>query len=569
MKKFLHIYICCIILLNTIALYSQDFTNIASQKPFTFQGNMELRGMFYQANGIGNRMEPFNYLLSGSPVFSIYGWNIPTSFMISKKQSSFQQPFNQYGLSPTYKWITLHGGYRNVTFSPYTLAGHTMLGGGVELNPGKFRFGAMLGRLNRATVIDTASMSLVPYSFTRKGVALKLGYGVDANHFDINVLHAKDDSVSKPQQIGEYAQRVTPAANTVLGYGTKFTIFKRFFIESDGAVSVYTRDLNSPLALDSIPDKTLRRLSSMLDINGSTEWFLAFSGGIGYTGSNYGVKVNYKRIEPDFKSMGAYFFNNDIENLTISPNYSHPSGKFIFNGSLGIEQDNIRLTKQATSKRIIGSANLSTNLTESFGVDFIFNNYSNNQKPNTLRFADSLKIVQNTATLGIMPRYTIIAEDKIQVMFLSANFNTMNDYNSYFETNAPSRDIKSQQYLFNYNISFPQKRLSLNSSVNYMNLKSELVSTSYKGINAGGSFALENKKLMMGANMSFMLGENNGERIKIFNGSTNLSYQINRLQTIRALIYFTNNNPGSAIISGNPSFSETRGEIAYQLNFGL
>lgn len=263
------------------------------------------------------------------------------------------------------------------------------------------------------------------------------------------------------------------------------------------------------------------------------------------------------------------FFNNDIENLTVSPNYSHPSGKFIFNGSLGIEQDNIRLTKQATSKRIIGSANISTNLTESFGVDFIFNNYSNNQKPNTLRFADSLKIVQNTATLGIMPRYTLVSEERVQVIFLSANFNKMNDYNSYFETNAPSRDINSQQYLVNYNVSWPQKRLSFNSSINYMNLKSGLVNTNYKGINAGGNYALENKKLMIGANLSFMLGNNNGNESKIFNGSTNLSYQINKLQAIRALLYFTNNNPGTAIISGNPSFSETRGEIAYQLNFGL
>lgn len=568
MKRLIFIVVLGFIF-NACIVIAQDLTNIASQKPFTFQGNIDVRGIFYGANGIPNRMDPFNYIISGNPVFTLYGWQIPTSFVLSKKQSNFQQPFNQYGLSPTYKWITLHGGYRNVSFSPYTLAGHTILGGGVELNPGKFRIGAMIGRLNRATIIDTTSMSLVPFSFTRKGFAAKIGYGSDNNYFDLNVLHAKDDSVSKPQLSHAFLQHVTPAANTVLGYGTRVTFLKKMFIESDGAISVYTRDLNSPLSLDSIADKTLRKVSDFLHVNGSTEWFLAFSAGIGYIGKNYGLKVNYKRIEPDFKSMGAYFFNNDIENLTISPNYSHPSGKFTFNGSLGIEQDNVRLTKEATSKRIIGSANVSTTLTERFGVDFMFNNYSNNQRPNTLRFADSLKIVQNTNTLGIMPRYTVVSDEKVQVIFISANFNKMNDYNSYFETNAPSRDIASQQYLLNYNLSFPKKRLSINTSLNYMNLKSELMKTSYKGGSVGGNYALENKKIMVGANMSYMLGDNNGNESKIFNGSSNLSYQINKLQSIRAMVYFTNNHPGSAVLSGLPTFSETRGEIAYQLNFGL
>lgn len=569
MKNLIYIVLVFFSLLDIHVSNAQDLTNIASQKPFAFNGNVELRGLFYSANGIANRMDPFNYLLSGSPTFSIYGWTIPTSFTFSKQERNFQQPFNQYGLSPTYKWITLHGGYRNVNFSPYTLAGHTMLGGGVELKPGKLRAGIMYGRLNRATVIDTASMSLVPYSFTRKGLAIKLGYGTNDNFFDLNFLHAKDDSVSRPEEIQASMRKVAPAGNSVLGYGTRFKLFKKFFVESDGAISLYTRDLNSPLTLDSIPDATLRRLGGMLDINGSSEWFLAFSTAVGYASNNYGVKVNYKRVEPEFKSMGAYFFNNDIENLTIAPNYSHPSGKLSINGSFGIEQDNIRLQKESTSRRIIGSANISSNITERFGIDLIFNNYSNNQRPNTLRFADSLKIVQTTRTFGIMPRYTATSPEKVQSVFLSTNFNSMNDYNSYFEANGPSRDINTQQYLLNYTVSYLQKGLTLNGSINYTNLRSELIKNNYKGLSVGGNYLFFNKKVNSGINISYLLGNNNTNKSKIINGFLNVGYAINKLQSIRALVYFTNNNPGTAVINSNPSFSETRGEIAYQLNFGL
>ena len=569
MKKIIHIAVVVGWIFLIQIAYAQDLTTIGSQKPFSFQGNIDLRGQFYQANGIANRMDPFNYFISGSPTISIYGWSIPVSFTFSKQQRSFQQPFNQYGLSPTYKWITLHGGYRNVTFSPYTLAGHTMLGGGIELNPGKLRFGFMYGRMNRAAVIDTSSTSLVPYSFSRKGAALKLGYGTTNNFIDLSFLHAKDDSSSMPQITNSIQRKVTPAANSVLGYGTRFTLFKKFFMESDGAVSLYTRNINSPLVLDSIPDATLRKLGGMLDINGSSEWFLAFSAGVGYTNNNYGVKVNYKRIEPEFKSMGSYFFNNDIENLTIAPNYSHPSGKFIINASLGIEQDNVRLQKESTSRRIIGSANVSSNITEKFGVDLMFNNYSNNQKPNTVRFADSLKIVQTTRTFGIMPRYSIIGEDKAHVIFLSANFNSMNDYNSYFESNAPSRDMNTQQYLLNYSLTFPKKALSLNASLNYTKLNSQLIYNDYKGISVGGNVMLLEKKMNVGTNLSLMNSKTNDSKGIIFNGSANLSYTISKLQTIRAMVYFTKNNPGTVVLNNKPSFSETRSEIAYQFNFGL
>ncbi|MBL1409166.1 hypothetical protein JKG61_10420 [Sphingobacterium sp. C459-1T] len=552
-------------------LFAQDLTKIAQQKPFAFQGNLELRGMFYGASGIPNRLEPVNYLINGSPTFTFYGWSVPTNFTISKKETTFQQPFNQFGLSPTYKWITLHAGYRNINFSPYTLAGHTILGGGIELTPGKLRFGMMYGRLNRATVIDTSSMSLVPFSFSRKGIALKIGYGTANNFFDLNILHAKDDSTTNPDGLTFVGNRVTPAANSVLSYGTRITVFRNFFIESDAAISLLTRDINSRLSLDSIEDKTLRQLSNLLDINGTSEWFLAFSAGGGYRAKDYAVKVNYRRVEPGFTSMGAYYFTNDIENLTIAPSYNHPKGYIRFQGNVGLEQDNVRLQKESTSRRWIASANLSSDVTKQLGIDVQFSNYSNNQKPNTLRFADSLKIVQTTRTLGIVPRYTISNEDAVHLILLSANFNAMNDYNSYFDNtgNAPSRDINSTQYLLNYTLSLLKNHATVNSNLSYTHLNSQAIKNSYKGIGVGGTYVLLNNKMTTGFNMNYLLGEANANKSNIFNSSFNLAFKLNKLQAIRAMVYFTNNNPGSVITGGQPAFTETRGEIAYQLNFGL
>lgn len=563
-------YWSIIMLLNLVQLlHAQDLTTIRDQKPFQFNGNVEARGMFYRASGIANRMQPFTYLLSGSPTATIYGWTVPMSFTISKENKSFQQPFNQYGMSPTYKWVTLHAGHRSVNFSPYTLAGHTMLGGGFELNPGKIRVGFMYGRLNKATVIDTATQSLVPYAFTRKGFAAKLGYGTSENYFDLSFLHAKDDSSSVADLNFPDKEKVFAASNSVLGYGGKVRLFRRFFFESDGAISVYTRDINSPIQFDDVNDPALKKLKNIIKVNGTTEWFLAFSAGIGYSAKNYGLKVNYRRIEPEFKSMGAYFFTNDVENLTISPNFTLWKGKLRGSGSFGIEQDNVNLQKTSTTKRIIGNANVSADLTERFGMDAYFTNFSNNQRPNTLRFADSLKIVQTTNNLSLMPRYTIFKETVTHMLLGSVSMSKMNDYNSYYGTDAPSRNISTMQYMLNYNIGFPQKMLNIYASLNYSDLKSVDVKTSYAGGSVGASYAFFDKKLLASANCTFMNGKNQGSHSLIVNGSGNISYKINKIQSIRTSLYWTKNNPGSTVTGGYPSFSESRGELAYQINFGL
>jgi len=568
MKGYLFLLPVIALMYSNICL-GQDLNTLGAQKPFEFNGGLELRGIFYNANGIPDRRQPFTYLLSGSPTLNLYGWSIPTSFTVSKEQNSFQQPFNQYGISPTYKWVTLHAGHRSVNFSPYTLAGHTMLGAGFELKPGKIRVGFMYGRLNKATVIDTATMALVPFSFSRKGYAGRLGYGSSSNYFDLSFLHAKDDSTSIAALNLADSTRVTAASNSVLGYGTKFTLFKRFSFESDGALSVYTRDINSPIQFDTIKDPTLDKLKGLLNINGSTELFLAFSAGVGYAAKNYGVKVNYRRVEPDFKSMGAYFFSNDVENLTVSPNFSLREGKLRFNGSFGIERDNVRLQKTSTTKRIIANGNLSAEITERFGLDAFYSNFSNNQKPNTLRFADSLKIVQVTQNLSLMPRYMIVGGEVTHMIMAAVNMNNLNDYNSYFGADAVSRNITTQQYMLNYNISFPKKFLSLFGSLNYSKMGGMGIETSYSGITLGGSYILFNKKLNTGLSCSVLNGKTGESNSLIINSSANLNYKIDKRQSLRSSFFWTKNNPGSIVSGGYPGFRESRGEIAYQINFGL
>lgn len=558
----------CLLVANQGFVLAQDLSKVSTAKPIAFGGGFQARSMLYNASGIANRQEPFRYIIDGNASATLYGWNIPFSFTYSQQDKSFRQPFNKFGMSPTYKWITLHAGYRNLTFSPYTLAGHTILGGGVELNPGKLRTSFIYGKLNRATVIDTTTRALVPFSFSRTGLAAKIGYGTKNNYFDLSFLTAKDDSTSGPKEFIPDSTNVLAAGNTVLGYQTRLMIKEKIFVESDGAVSLYTSDINSPLLLDTLDNSFLERVKNSFDLNGTSQVFTALNVGVGYTEKYYSLKINFRRVDPNFKTMGAYYFSNDLQSYTFNPTFSLPSGKLRGNVSVGIQRDNIKQQKQATNRRFIGTANIAAQFTERLGMDVNYSNFSNNQTPKTLSFADSLKIVQTTQVFNLMPRYLIVLPHISHMFMLSANLSGMKDYNNYFEADAEQRNIYTNQYFLSYTVSFPAKRLSLFSNVNYTALDRGIATDTYQGVSLGGNYSVANNKAQFGLNSSVMQGNSEATgKSMIINASINTTYRMTSRHSLSFQLFVTNNNPGTAIIETNPQFTETRGELAYQFTF--
>jgi hypothetical protein len=545
----------------------QDLGTLGAQKPFTVNGSAQLRGVFYNASGIGDRRSPFSYLFSGNLTANFYGVSMPVNFSISEQDRSFRQPFNQFGISPRYKWVTAHLGYRNINFSPYTLAGYTMLGAGVELTPGKFRLGFMYGRLNRATTLDTTTQSLAPISFSRKAFAVKIGYGTEKNFVDISLLKGKDDPNSlKTSKLVLDSLAVSPAANTVAGVSTRLTFLKNIFVEGDLGISLYTRDVHSPLTLDSLDEPLFKKLRSFATVNGTSELYTAFTGAIGYKQKLYSIKLQYQRIDPDFKSMGAYFFNSDLENYTIAPSFRLWKSRLRFNGSIGFQHDNLQHQKQATSHKVIGTALLSADLTRQLGLDVNYTNFSINQQPNTIRFADSLKIVQTTQNLSISPRWMLAGVTTTHTVVVSANLMKMNDYNNYFAQNAISRNMNYDQYYLNYTFGYIPAALSVFINISTTKADAQGITDNSKGGTLGFNKAFFKSAFLVSASGGYFAGARSGAKNNTINASANLQYKFLTRHSLNALFFYTNNKPVNTTAL-MPAFTETRGELAYSYSF--
>jgi len=134
-----------------------EIKNITKKKPFEFGGRVAIGAGYFNSNASVKRTAPYNWFVSGSPYVTIYGINISITFTYSETGRSLSHPYhyNFTGASPYYKWATMHVGFRNLNFSEYTVSGVMFNGVGLELNLGKFRFGAFYGVFNPAVEVDS------------------------------------------------------------------------------------------------------------------------------------------------------------------------------------------------------------------------------------------------------------------------------------------------------------------------------------------------------------------------------------------------------------------------------
>jgi hypothetical protein len=561
--------LCCIAWLTASEnLLAQQVEQMLHAKAVVVSGNFDVTAIFYHANGISDRYVPFNYVVTGTPILSIYGWQIPFSFIIGKQQSNFTQPFNQFGLSPSYKWLRIHAGYRSLNFSPFTLAGHTFLGAGIELNPAKFRFAALYGQFNKATSLDTAqSLYFSNFSYKRSGMAVKIGYGTQNNFIDLIALKARDDPGSiKTNKSVIDSIGIAPAENLVTGYNLHLTIWKQHLsLESNGALSLYTDDINSTGIQDSSYNNDVKKLSNITHIKTSSELFGAIEAAIRYRMKNFSIRLQYRHIDPGYQSMGAYFLNNDLQSYTIAPSFILFKNRMRCSGSLGIQKDDLAHTKRARSKKIIGSASLTAEITRMFGLDFSFSNYSINQLVKTIRFADSLKLVESSRQFSISPRYIIPGPTLAHSLVFSANINQARELNP-ARRDSLNGDINTGNYVLNYQLNFMESNASLFISLNQTQMKTNQLTDANMGAILGGSKSWKKGKITFSMSGGYLISKRNEQKGRILTGSLQGRYNIYKKHALHLTAYYTGNTPNQPT-AYYPKYSETRIEAGYGFSF--
>jgi hypothetical protein len=365
-------FIVVLLILFAFQLSAQNLESIGKEKPLTVTGGVSLNQIFYSATGIESRRDPYSYYASGNVNFSLYGWSVPLSFSVSNQNTSFQQPFNQYSLHPTYKWITGHIGYISTSYSSYTVGGHIFLGGAVDLAPedGKWKFSALYGRFLKAVEPDTINESSKPPSYKRMGYGFKASYGTGGNSVDLILFHAKDDmnSISfVPDSLG-----VLPEENLVVSIGGSKTFFEHFVLKAEIATSAMSRDIRAEEASD---DNLLSKTGFLYTPRLSSSYYNAYKAAFNYQFDAYTIGVGYERVDPQYRTLGSYYFNNDLESITLNGATTILDNKINIAVSAGTQRDNLDKSKVSTMRRLVGSLNVNYTPSERLNVSASYSSF--------------------------------------------------------------------------------------------------------------------------------------------------------------------------------------------------
>ncbi len=348
---------------------SINFDQLGKEKWLRYNGGIAANAVYY--DGIANRQD-LTYYLTGNLNFNIAGiYNIPLSFTYSNQEFNFPNPFNfnRLSLHPSYKWATAHIGDVNMTFSPYTLSGHQFTGAGFDVAPeGGFKISGMYGRFLRATEYNPDEPRALT-AYKRMGYGLKTSYDFDFMELGVILFKASDEANSLenpfPIELG-----IAPKDNAVLSFESDFKVFEKANIRVEYAISGVTEDTR-------LTERRSKNglLSFLLDENISTNYYNALNASFNYPAGNGTLGVGYERIDPEYKTLGAYFFNNDLENITVNASQTLFNNRLNLSVNAGLQKDNLNKAKSSDQQRVVSSINANYTASDRLGITGSYSNF--------------------------------------------------------------------------------------------------------------------------------------------------------------------------------------------------
>lgn len=538
-------------------LRSQDLGEIGNAPPVTLKGGVNLRTSLQGSNRDDDDRSPLTGMLSGNLSLSIYGLSLPFSFALSTDDYSFSQPFNQFGLSPQYKWVTAHLGHRNITHSPWTLSGHQIFGAGLEVTPGPIRASFIAGRLRSLVAADsTDSIGSNRTEFSRSGYAGLIGYKGDLFEIELSGLLASDDTTGNDAAI-LLADGARPAENIVGAVAVAFRPLDGLRLKISAGLSEYTRDVRS----DTISlGEGLDALGKLQTPRLSTQVYTGLRAEASFTKGIVGLRGDYTRIDPDFQSMGAYYSASDVEAINLGATLSPAGRKLRLAADLLLSHDNVAGKKRATTSTLGPSLTLDWAPSTAFGLSLNASTRILSQSAGTLPLSDTVRMNYQTPMITLMPRYSIIDTATVHAFSLMGTHQRMIDENDF---SASYTEYATTTASLGYSMNRIRSGLSLNTSLMLTSLEKSNGAEQTLGGSLGGSYPVIREALTLNASASTSFSEG----ARTLGGTAGLSYRGGKNHTISLTLSLTNAERKSTELIDNVSTTDYRGVAGYGYRF--
>ena len=436
--------------------FAQDIEAIAKAPILTMNGAISLSQIAAFAPD-NPHLDPYALFLAGNLTFNAFGTvSVPLSFAYTNQQLSgnVSLPFNRFSVSPSYRWIKAHAGYISMHFSPYSLAGHEILGGGIELTPDNgFRIAAVFGRMVQPNMREENP------SFRRMGSGFSVEYRNEKFEVGANIFKAQDIVSADNPLLDLNLIPLNPQDNLSGSVRGGLSIIDGLRLSGEFGISAVNRNM--------INNNSAFRL---LHTDGDLAVSRAGKAQLSYTFSVNTIGATYERVAPNYSTFGAYFMLNDFENITANFSTSIRNVNIALDG--GYQRNNLDNQNINTISRLIYSIDLSSPINERLNLSlslsnmqaFIFLNdiYLEATQVNEFQNLDTLNVTQLNYIGTFNASYVLEAErDRRQ----STNLNFM--YQKSAEAQQYSRFFGNDIFntALSYQISFVPQQFNISTSI--------------------------------------------------------------------------------------------------------
>lgn len=342
-------------------------------KPVKVNGGLSASTVFNSGSGGGR--QPFSWFLSGNVNTNLFGQiSLPFSFNLTNAGAGYSYPTmpNRLSLHPSYKGITAHIGDVAMSFSPYTLNGHQFTGVGVDVatDPG-WSISAMYGRLQRAVDYDSTNRSILP-TYKRMGFGAKLALMQKDYAMSVNFLQANDKP--DPMQYLPDTLHIYPKANfavSVTGMVRPAPGLELSAEYANSAVKFDRRDINGVVKSDR---GNLLETVFLYDQR-NTQYFKAVKAAMNYAFRKSVIGLGYERIDPGYQTLGTYYMNNDLENITVNLSQPLLHDKANVSANVGYQRDDLNHSKAGSTFRMVSAINANYMPNEKWNGNFSYSNF--------------------------------------------------------------------------------------------------------------------------------------------------------------------------------------------------
>ncbi len=520
----------------SFTINAQDFTKINKKDIFDVSGSIGTQ-LSFSDYGSGRRIQsPWSYSISSGLNFKVIGMDIPLSFAYVNGDKNFTHPFVRFGLSPKYKNIRAHLGYRSMNLSPAIFSGKTFLGAGAEVSFGAFSLSGFYGVIEGDRIYTKEGYTS---DYDRKAYGIKMGFRKSSYFFDIVAFKAKDNKDKEKFKLsgvksdfhleersvpfsyrdyhrksypinnsvafrrylhrsrlskygsfyGDYAEgntsefqdrsskkNIYPADNVALGANAGVTLFDKVTIRSLFSLTGYTSNVKGKV----VEDLNMGIVSPFLETRANSRTGYLSSTFISVNLNHLDLSLNHKMVSSDYKTLGIENLSTNYTTSSLNASSNLLEGKLNLTGFYSIYANNFNKKQLYTSKRSTYGFTVNSNVNEHLNISANYNGLHSFQNDGTKKIEEKERLDMSTHSINISPNYSFDSKDLgHQVSF---NF----DYSKTINNNKKTTYVQNSKNMLlslSYSLSWLPKDLS--GGLNYSFTKNWLQSITDGGHSVG------------------------------------------------------------------------------------